>query len=712
MSGPALAPDAADARQGSRAGGGVRRVALLGNPNTGKTTLFNHLTGLRHKTSNFPGTTQEARVGHVRAHAHAHERVDAGGGHSPAHAGVEVIDLPGVYSLGLEQSEARVCREALAGAAGGRGGAGTRPDAALVVVDATNLAKNLPLVGETLRTGLPVLVAVNMIDCARREGIEIDAPALGRELGCEVAVVCARSGEGLEGLREALERVAAREGAVVGRTPVPADDDALGRWAEGVASRVARRTRGAALHTRTDRVDRALTHPALGLAGFLLVMTGLFWVVFSLAQFPMGWIESGFAALAGLVRGALPEGFVRDLLSDGVIAGVGATLVFLPQIALLFFLISLLEDSGYLARAAFVADRFLRPFGLSGHSFVPLLSSHACALPGIMACRGVPDARERLATILVAPFMSCTARMPVYVLLATVLFPGRPALQALAFTGCYALGAGAGLLSAIVARRTVARGAPRPMALELPAYRAPSVRSAAIGAYDRALVFLKAAGTNILAICVILWWLGAFPRAAAPAQQLGPEVAETRAAPAAIVAAEAHEEAAVLRASALRAGSQEAHDALLKQADEVEARAAAQRSYIGKLGAFIEPAVRPLGWDRQLAIGVLASFAAREVFVSTMAVVTTGEEGDDAQRVTERLADAKRDDGVTPIFTRAASWSLLVYYVLAMQCLPTLAVTAREAGGVKWALLQLGWMSALAYGAAFVAFRIATALGA
>lgn len=679
----------------------VRRIVLLGNPNTGKTTLFNALTGLRHKTSNFPGTTQEARVGHIRA--------ASGAAHDAAE--VTLIDLPGVYSLGLAMGEAAICRDALRGAIALPGApperhagaeAGERPDAALVVVDATNLAANLPLVGEALATGVRVLVVVNMMDCAAKEGIEIDAPALARALGCPVVPVCARSGAGLERLIEAVflaldddrPRADRAEGSdtAIGAIAPPHGVDALGGWATRIASRAATRREPALLdraHARTDRVDRVLTHPALGAVCFALVMTGLFWAIFSLAQLPMGWIDGVFASLASWVRVALPGGFVRDLLADGVVAGVGATLVFIPQICLLFFLISLLEDSGYLARAAFVADRLLRPFGLSGHSFVPLLSSHACALPGIMACRGVPDARERLAAILVAPFMSCTARMPVYVLLVTVLFPGRPMAQALAFTGCYVLGAAAGMLSAVVARRTVARGATHPMALELPAYRAPSVKGAAIAAYDRGLVFIKKAGTNILAICVLLWWLGAFPRVAPPLE------------------AGALRESAALVAPTDEAGAL----ALRAEADHMEAIHQARRSWVGRLGSAIEPVVRPLGWDRQLAVGVLASFAAREVFVSTMAVVTSGEDDADAARTTERLASAKRDDGVTPVFTAAASWSLLVYYVLAMQCLPTLAVTAREAGGVKWALLQLAWMSALAYGAGFIAFRIATALG-
>jgi len=389
----------------------------------------------------------------------------------------------------------------------------------------------------------------------------------------------------------------------------------------------------------------------------------------------------------------MPGGIVRDLLAQGIVGGVGATVIFLPQICLLFFLISLLEDTGYLARAAFVVDRWLRPFGLPGHAFVPLLSSHACALPGIMAARGIPDARERLATILVAPFMTCSARLPVYVLLTTLLFRDRPWQAAGAFVGCYALGALAGVTSALVFRRTILRGRGRPMAMELPTYKRPSLRTALVTTWDRGLVFLKKAGTNILAICVILWWLESFPHVPPP-----PEAERLR------------ERAAVLgatgdvpaegRPGADADGSVETRESLLAEADRLERRHAKERSFAGRIGRAVQPVFAPLGYDWQLSIGVVTSFAAREVFVSTMAVVVAGEEDAEAGGVLEAIGRAKRDDGVTPVFTRATCWSLLIYYVLAMQCLPTLAVTAREAGGWRWALLQLAWMSGVAYAAA------------
>jgi len=646
------------------------RVALIGNPNTGKTTLFNRLSGLRHKTGNFPGTTQEARRGTVR--------VDE--------ASFELIDLPGIYSLELEQSEAEVCRRVLAGTLATPGHGASAPDGVCVVLDGTNLARNLVLAGEVLRRRLPTVVAINMMDLARRRGLVIDLAEVEEKLGCRVVGCSARKGEGVEELRAAL-----MQARVPNRTP-PGTREGVEQWADQVfavaTAHVETGPNAAAvgMDTLTDRLDRVFTHPVLGLVVFAAVMTGLFWVIFALAQIPMGLIDTVFGAATAWLDSVLPAGILSDFLSHGVVQGVGATVIFLPQICLLFLLIALLEDTGYLARAAFVMDRVLRPFGLPGHSFMPLLSSHACALPGIMACRAIPDRRERLATILVAPFMSCSARIPVYVLLTSILFAGRPLMAALAFTGCYVLGIVAALFTSLLFRRTILKGKGRPMALELPSYKRPSLRTALLGTWDRAFVFVRNAGTNILAIVIVLWWLGAYPRVDAP-----------------MAAVEMRQQAAEVEAA-----EPEKAVELNEEAERLEQQNASAGSFLGRIGSAVEPVLAPLGYDRQLSVGVIASFAAREVFVSTMAVVTTGQadaEADDPG-VMESLAAAKRDDG-TPVFTMAVCWSLLVYYVLAMQCLPTLAVTAREAGGVKWALLQLGWMTALAYFGALLVYRVA-----
>ncbi|MFA6045021.1 MAG: ferrous iron transporter B [Phycisphaerales bacterium] len=640
---------------------GPLRVALLGNPNTGKTTLFNRLCGLRHKTSNFPGTTQEARVGFLKVEEDA----------------VEIVDLPGIYSLELEQSESEICRRVLAGDLAPPGHQAAAPDVLCVVVDSCAMHRNLLLVGEALRRRLPVVVVLNMADLARKRGLKIDYALLRERLGCEVIPASARKGDGLGQLTLAL-----RAARVPNVTP-PGTQDGLEAWTDTVVAGLVKADPAGRHIDITDTLDRAFTHPVVGLMCFAIVMVGLFWSIFSLAKLPMDLISGLFGKLGDLVTDAMPEGVLREFVAHGVVTGVGSTLVFLPQICLLFFLISLLEDTGYLARGAFVINRWLRPFGLSGHAFVPLLSSHACALPGIMACRGIPDRRERLAAILVAPFMSCSARIPVYVLLTGILFRESALKQAMAFVGCYALGIVAALASAIVARRTLLRGPQRPMAMELPGYKRPSLRTAFLTTYDRGLVFLKNAGTNILAICIVLWWLQAFPRSEAPAQAV-----ELRAQASAMVGTPATTGGTPVPPAA---------GELIEQAKRLEHTDALRNSFAGRMGRAIQPVFAPLGYDWQLTVGVITSFAAREVFVSTMAVMVTGSEEHEDEGVLKRIGDATRDDGETPIFTRAASWSLLVYYVLAMQCLPTLAVTAREAGGVKWAFIQLGWMSGMAY---------------
>ena len=430
------------------------------------------------------------------------------------------------------------------------------------------------------------------------------------------------------------------------------------------------------------------THPILGLLVFLSVMSGLFWMLFALATVPMDLIEATFAGLGRLVETWLPSGPVRDLLSQGVVGGVAGTIVFLPQICLLFFLITLLEDTGYLARAAFVLDRLLARFGLPGHAFVPLLTSHACALPGIMSARLIPDRRDRLATILIAPFMSCSARLPVYVLLTTLLFAGRPAAAGLAFAGCYLLGASAALFTAWLVGRTILPGRARPMILELPTYKVPSVRNAMLAAKDQGLSFLTTAGTVIVAICIIMWWLSAYPKVA----EL-PRVQALR-----------------LEAAAPGVGDERA-SVLMAEAASLQSRAAQAGSFAGRIGHAVAPVFEPLGFDWQLTVGVLTSFLAREVFVSTLSVLAGGEgEAEVDEGVVARIRGMTRDDG-TAVFTPSAAAAALVFFVLAMQCLPTLTVTRKETGELRYAALQLGYMSGLAYVVALVVYQGLRAVG-
>jgi ferrous iron transport protein B len=707
------APVAAPVIAATLAADRMPRVALIGNPNTGKTTLFNRLCGARAKTSNFPGTTTSARIGRAIVSSPDTSRTLV----EPRT--LEVTDLPGLYRLSLDVPESRICREVLLGE-----GLYRPPDVVLVVVDACNLTRNLMLVGELLRFERPVIVALNMVDLAQRRGLTLDADALSQQLGCPVIPIVARRGVGLDELRAALDRIVSQPRALALPRPAvmpPAEETAtfatstssLGTSSPGLSSSGAslssaspERARdisqtlegwadrivgtsvggtaavGSGTDTLTERLDETFTHPIAGLLFFVVIMGGLFYTLFALAQLPMDLIEGTFTHLGNWVTEVLPDGPVRDLIANGIIGGIAGTVVFLPQICLLFFLISILEDTGYLARAAFVMDRVLCRFGLPGHAFVPLLSSHACALPGIMSTRLIPDRRDRLATILVAPFMSCSARLPVYVLLTSMLFVDRPLYAGLAFAGCYMLGGTAALLSALLFRRTVMKGVARPMVLELPSYKMPSFTNALISAKDQGWAFLKTAGTIIMAICIVMWWLSTYPHTEPPAA--------------------AH----ALQAQAAAAPTEDERAALTEQADELIAKTAQANSFAGRLGKGIQPLFAPLGYDWQLTVGVLTSFAAREVFVSTMSVLLGGTDDPDLadQGVIQRIRTAKRDDG-QPVFTVATSASALVFFVLAMQCLSTLAVTRKETGGLKWPGVQLVYMTSLAYICAFVTYQ-------
>lgn len=663
----------------------VLRLALFGNPNTGKTTLFNRLCGLRAKTANFPGSTVDARVGRCTLPV-----VSQPGARATEALAIELIDLPGLYRLGLNVPESRLCREVLDGSAS----TGPVPDAAIVVADASNLSRNLCLVAELLARGIPFILALNMIDIARRRGLSIDTDTLGRRLGCRVVPVAARQGLGMDELRAAMARMAehcmapqpAEHGPSDAAISLPevSDPNAVAAWADDVvrSSVGGPEAVGEVSDSIIDRLDAAFTHPVLGVLVFAAVMTGLFWTIFSLAQLPMSLIEIAFEYLGGFLGAVLPPGMLHDLLVDGVIGGVSGTVVFLPQICLLFFLINLLEDTGYLARAAFVMDRLMCRFGLPGQAFVPMLSSHACAIPGIMSAKLIPDPQDRLTTILVSPFMSCSARLPVYVLLIGLLFQDRPALGGLAFFGCYGLGALAAFGTAFVFRRSILRGKSRPMVLELPTYKWPSLLSALLTTWDRGIVFLKKAGTVIVAICIVLWWLSAYPRVDPPQAALD----------------------RMAQAEVLESTDAETAQGLRDEAAALTAQHEQASSFAGQLGRVIQPVFAPLGYDWQLTVGVLASFAAREVFVSTMAVLTSGSDDVDDAGILQQIYQADRDDG-SPLITRSTAASLLVFYVLAMQCLPTLAVTRRETGSWKWAAFQFGYMSSLAWLASLVTFQ-------
>lgn len=656
-------------------------VALVGSPNTGKTTIFNALTGMRAATANFPGTTVEKKVGIVQL-----------GGRL-----VEFIDLPGIYSLNAVTPEERLASRILRG----ENADVAPPDLVVVIADADNLERSVFVASQLLELDLSVIVALNMIDVAERHGQHIKPEALSIELGCPVTPMVARTGKGIEELKTLIDQTLRDDTA--DRIPITnptASCNACGlcpfqsrySWSDLVASRCVKAPR-VARDGLTEKIDNVLTRPFIGLLAFMTVMLGVFYLIFSVASVPMDMIDGLFAGLGGWVAAHVPDGDMQSFLVDGVIAGVGGILVFLPQICILFFLLALLEDSGYLARAAFVMDRLMRRIGLPGTAFVPLLSAHACAIPAIMATRVIRDPRDRLVTILVAPLMTCSARIPVYAMITALLFPDSPARAALLFAGAYSLGIIAALTMAFVFKKTILPGESKPLVLELPGYRIPGLRTALLYTYDRAKVFVTQAGTIILVISMGLWFLSTYPKTETP--------------PPDVIALSS--QADMLES----AGQMEEAREVRGHARALESRFALSQSFAGRLGKLIEPVVRPLGYDWQIGIGIITSFAAREVMVSTLAIVYgLGADAVDehADSLYDTMRRATHADG-SLVFTVPASISMLVFYVLAMQCLPTQAATRRETNSWKWPLFQLGYMSILAYSAAFVAYQGLRLLG-
>lgn len=648
-------------------------ICLVGNPNAGKTTLFNALTGLRAHTANFPGTTLELRRGQVKLGEHT----------------CELLDMPGLYSLRGTNSEERVALEALVGQVDGL----PRPNMIVLLVDSTNFVRNLYLASQILELETPVIVALNMMDLSHAAGQKYDIECLEKTLGCPVVPISARDRQGLALLRERMEDALDTPSNFHPRCPALRNgNDQVARyeWAEAIAegclSAPARTGVGG-----TEKLDRVLTHPVLGIVCFVALMLMLFYAIFSLAALPMDMIDAAFAAIGDWVGTHLPEGDLHSLLVDGIIGGVGGVVIFLPQICILFFFLAIFEDSGYLARAAFVMDRLMRKVGLPGKAFVPMLTAHACAIPAIMSTRVIENKRDRIATIMVLPLMTCSARLPVYAMVAALLFYDRPGFGALMFTCAYGLGIVAAMAMAWLLRLTVLKGKAKPLMLELPDYKWPSLRNALIMTWDRGLIFLRKAGTVILAISIVLWWLSTYPKldeADMPAQ------------------AQAKIEQLQMQAAALEVnGDEAAAEALLAEAVGIQGTEELAHSVMGRMGRAIEPVVAPLGFNWQIGVGILSSFAAREVIVSTLSIVYgLGDEGDE-EAIVERLREAKRSDG-SLLFDVPTSLSLLVFFVLAMQCLPTQVVTRRETGRWSWALLQLGYMTVLAYSASLVTYQV------
>jgi len=608
-------------------------VAVAGNPNAGKSALFNALTGARQKVGNYPGVTVERKSG----------RLMLADGRP-----VEMVDLPGAYSLDPASPDEAVTRDVLFGRQKGE----RQPDALVIVLDASNLDNHLRFALQLIELGLPTIVALNMVDLAKRDGLDLDAKRLEQELGVPVVETVAVRRRGIAELQTALDdmlsapRCPAHRGA-------PSDLLHLQRRARELATAAV--LRESPVRRWTHRLDSILLHPVAGLLILAVILFVMFQAVFAWSQLPAGWIQDGFDALASLTTSILPPGLLRSLIVDGVIGGVGAVVVFLPQILILFFFILLLEGTGYMVRAAFLMDKLMHWAGLSGRSFIPLLSSFACAVPGIMSTRTIDDPKDRLTTILIAPLMTCSARLPVYTLIIAAFIPARSVgygigLQGLVMFGLYIAGVWGAMLAALILRRTVVRGGGGAFMMELPKYQLPAAKDIVIGLLTRAQIFLKRAGTIILGTTVILWALASIPQAA-PGQ---------------------------------------------KQSDV---------SIAGKIASGIEVVVRPIGFNHDIAMALLPAMAAREVAVSAIGTVYSIDSPDDATQaktLSERLRNA------WPLPTALA---FLAWFVFAPQCISTIAVTRRETNGWKWPLFMVSYLFALAYLAAGLTYWTATALG-
>jgi len=607
--------------------GGVRPklVALVGPPNSGKTTLFNRLTGLRQKVANFPGVTVEHHIGKA---------------HLPGHDEVDIIDLPGIYSLSPRSEDEQVAHDVLQGKMAGL----RRPDGVILVLDATNLQRHLPLAAAVLSLRLPTLVVLNMADELRARGGAVDTEALANQLGAPVVLVSASTGEGVESLVQFLTGGIAAPRVV--ELPVLQDVPACRQWARRI-SHEARYTHPAPPEW-TRRLDAVFLHPVAGPVVFGLVVLTVFQSIFTWARPLMDGLQALVVLTGGWLRAALPDGWLESLVVDGAWSGAGAVIVFLPQILILFLFIAVLEDSGYLARAALIADRTMARVGLQGKSFIPLLSAYACAVPAIMATRTIENRRDRIATILVAPFMTCSARLPVYTLIIAAFIPERPVLggllgtRAAALLGLYVLGFVAAIGTAKLLKSSVLRSERTPFVLEMPPYRMPTLASVGLRLWDRALAFLKRAGTVIVAVAVVLWILASVPTVNGQ-------------------------------------------------------RPPIEQSLAGTLGRALEPLIEPLGFNWKIGIGLITSLAAREVIVGTLGTIY----GMDPDHNSAGLQAALQKE-----LSFGGAAALLVFFAFAMQCMSTLAVVRRETGGWKWPAIQFLYMSTLAYVCAWITHAV------
>lgn len=613
----------------------IPSIALVGNPNAGKSSLFNALTGARQKIANYPGVTVERKAGHT---SFADGRP------------ISLIDLPGTYSLTPASLDEAVTRDVILGRQEGE----KRPDALIVVLDAANLDNHLCFALELLALGLPTVVALNMLDLAERDGLTLDPERLSRELGVPVVPTVAVRKRGLTELLEAID------GAIRSHQPreavaAPQNDASLHQRARALAA--------AAIVTETpvrrwtQRVDRIVLHPIGGLIILLALMFVMFQAVYAWAGPPADALEGLVGSMQQWVVATLPENFARDLIVEGLLAGVGAVVVFLPQILILFLFILLLEASGYMTRAAFLMDGLMAKVGLSGRGFIPLLSSFACAVPGIMATRAIPDEKDRLTTILIAPLMTCSARLPVYALIIAAFIPDRTVggvgvgLQGLVLFGLYLSGIVGALAVAFVLRRTIARGNAAGFMMEMPRYQMPQWRDIALGLWQRALIFLRRAGTIIALTTVVLWLLLSFPRAPAGQSQV-------------------------------------------------------EYSVAGRIASGLEVVVEPIGFNHDIALALIPAMAAREVAVSAMATANAIDADGDEEAMAETLGERLQGK-----WSLATALAFLAWFVFAPQCISTIAITRRETNGWRWPLFMVGYLFLIAYAAAGITYWTAVAFG-
>ncbi|SFM08339.1 ferrous iron transporter B [Variovorax sp. OV329] len=611
------------------------RVALLGNPNCGKTALFNLLTGSRQKVANYAGVTVERKEGILR---------------TPSGRRVFVLDLPGAYSLNALSADEAVTRDVVTGQSREE-----LPDLLVCVTDATNLRLNLRLVLEARALGLPMVVALNMSDMARRQGIEVDTKKLSQELGLPVVETVGVSTDGAKALMAAIDVPVQPARPSGWKAPAFEDVLATQREVRRILSVAVREPVGSL--ATSDRIDRVVMHPVWGMLVLAVALFLMFQAVFSWAEVPMDAIKSGTEALGNLLKAWIPEGHLQSLLVDGIIAGAGGVIVFLPQILILFLFILALEDSGYLPRAAFLLDRLMGTVGLSGRSFIPLLSSFACAIPGVMATRTISNWRDRITTIMIAPLMTCSARLPVYALLIAAFIPARDVagifnLQGLVLFALYVFGIVSAMAVAWVMKRFRSGVVHSPLMMELPAYRWPNLRNLLLGLYERAWIFIRRVGTIILTLTIVLWFLSTFP--APPEGATGPAI---------------------------------------------------QYSLAGMIGRGLEYIFSPIGFNWQISIALVPGMAAREVAVSALGTVyALSATGDDVAGALEPL--------IAGSWSLATALSLMVWFVFAPQCLSTLAAVKRETNSWRYVWIMAAYLFGLAYIACFITYHVAVALGA